>query len=301
MFQVLAAVFGKRSIRSDGRTWPWPRSHAARKLCRYLFRLRERFTKDVEIIDGSAHYRFRCETFDEFSRCMKMFIKEPGTCSWISSNVKPGEVFYNIGANIGIYSILAAERVGNKGKVFAFEPHSPNFTRLLDNIAANNLEHVVIPCNLALHCEDDFLPFRYSSFQAGSWYSQLSPSSDAPETGERSEISELKYAVSIDSLIASGKFRSPHHIKIDVDGNELFILRGMANLLTSTERPDSIQVEINKGYRPEILKFMESHEHILTEVHLTRYGAELVEKGVAADEHAYNTIFRPGHIGKGVS
>ncbi|HVO83573.1 MAG TPA: FkbM family methyltransferase [Syntrophobacteria bacterium] len=292
MFQVIAAILGKRLIHSDGRTWPWPRLRPVRKLFRTIFHLRDKFTKDVEIVDGSARYRFRCETFDEFSRCMKMFIKEPGTCAWISGNVKPGQVFYDIGANIGIYSIHAAERVGNKGKVFAFEPHSANFTRLLDNIAANHLEDVIIPCALALHDKDGFLSFRYSSFQAGSSDSQLSSSSDGPASEEQNKICELKYAVSIDTLVASGKFSPPHHIKIDVDGNELFILRGMAKLLTGAERPDTIQVEINKSFRAEIVNFMESHGYILTQTHRTRYGSELVEQGVGAEEHAYNIIFR---------
>ena len=60
-----------------------------------------------------------------------MFVKESGTCEWIKNDIGPGDVFFDIGANIGIYSILAANRVGKTGKVYAFEPHSGNFTRLL--------------------------------------------------------------------------------------------------------------------------------------------------------------------------
>jgi FkbM family methyltransferase len=91
-----------------------------------------------------------------------MFIKEPQTCEWIKSEVKAGQVFYDIGANIGIYSILAAKYVGGLGRVYAFEPHNANFSRLLDNIAANGLGEIVVPCNLALYSRDEFFALRLS-------------------------------------------------------------------------------------------------------------------------------------------
>jgi hypothetical protein len=96
-----------------------------------LFGLRQALTRGVELVDGALRYRFRCGNLREYSRYVKMFIKEPGTCEWIDREVKPGDVFYDIGANIGVYSIMAARRVGETGRVFAFEPHSGNFSRLL--------------------------------------------------------------------------------------------------------------------------------------------------------------------------
>jgi FkbM family methyltransferase len=293
MFLLLWQILTKKTIQVDGKSWPWPRSHLARKLHKRFFRLPERLVRDVEIIDRNSHFRFKCTTFAEFKRCATMFIKEPGTREWIRTEARAGDVFYDVGANIGIYSILAADRVGETGKVFAFEPHAANFTRLLENIAVNKLDQIVVPCNFALHDQDGFLPFVYFSGEAGSSRSQLCSMRADFNASRETEISELKYATSVDSLIASGRFPAPHHVKIDVDGGELLILRGMDRVLSGSERPRTVQVEINKGCKEDIVAFMERHNYVLSEEHYTRHGLELIEQGGDPEDYEYNAIFRP--------
>jgi FkbM family methyltransferase len=223
---------------------------------------------------------------------MKMFIKEPGTCDWIMKEVRPGEIFYDIGANIGVYTVLAARCTGENGRVFAFEPHCPSFSRLLDNIRVNNLEHIVTPCNFALHDQQGFFPFNYFSGEAASSHSQIGSAPGDSELEFQPEISELKYSASIDSLIATKEFPPPHHIKIDVDGNEFAILRGMSTLMDSSQRPKSIQVEIDKPYKDEIMSFMERHKYILAAKHHTRAGLERISEGQNPEDILYNVIFR---------
>jgi FkbM family methyltransferase len=266
--------------------------YLVKKWYNFWFWLRQGLIRDVEIIDGDLRYRFRCGTLREYSRCVKMFVKEPGTCEWIKNELKPGEIFYDIGANIGVYTILAAKTAGPGGKVFAFEPHGANFTRLLDNIVVNNLQDVVTPCNFALNDESNFFPFNYRTSKAGASNSQLASSQAVSFAEQHPEICELKYSASIDSLITSGKFAAPHHIKIDVDGNELLILRGMKDLLSSPQRPQSIQVEIDKRSRVDIPQFMEAHHYVASERHFTRAGLKHIERGGAAEENTFNMIFR---------
>ena len=85
----------------------------------------------------------------------------------------------------------------------------------------------------------------------------------------------------------------PHHVKLDVDGNELFILRGMTRLLGSTDRPRSIQVEINKRHKDEIAPFMAEHGYELANKHYTRSGRKRMARGEDPEHYAYNAIFRP--------
>ena len=220
-----------------------------------------------------------------------MFVKEPGTCDWIKNYVKAGEIFYDIGANIGVYTILAADYTGQNGKVYAFEPHSANFSRLIDNIALNRFQDIVIPCNFALHDESGFFPFNYLSTMAGSAKSQLlSPPGDVG-AGSQPEIAELKYAATVDSLIAAGQLSAAQHIKIDVDGNELLILHGMQGLLNSGAPPKSIQVEIDSHRREDIQQFMEAHKYILTDTHYTRAGQKRKERGGDSEVKSYNALF----------
>jgi len=293
IFAPLWPLLRNQPLHSDGRTWPWPTPHYLRKLIKWSFQLRARLVRQVEIIAGVSSFRFRCENYTEFARCLKMFVKEPGTCEWIASRVEPGDVFYDIGANIGVYTVLAARRVGPSGKVFAFEPHSATFARLLETISINGLSEIVTASSCALHEQQGFFPFSYFSPEAGSSQSQLNARGCVPAESSPSGVVELKFSASLDSLIATGSFAPADHIKIDVDGNELMILKGMAGLLSGHRPPKSIQVEINPGQRKDILDFMGSHGYAAVREHHTRKGAELVGNGSDPQGHAYNVIFQP--------
>jgi FkbM family methyltransferase len=257
-----------------------------------LFGIRHRLGREIEIRDGSRCYRFRCDNLREYARCVKMFVKEPGTCTWIQDEMHSGEVFYDIGANIGVYTVLAAYQVGEGGRVFAFEPHSANFAKLLEHIALNRLQSIVVPCNMALHSEEGFFPFNYFSTTAGHSHSQLSGNGENPVKDYTPEVSELKYAASIDTMIASGSCAVPDHIKIDVDGNELAILRGMSGLLSSEKPPKSIQVEMATQHEAAIVSFMEEHRYLMGERHYTRAVQKCINKGKNLKKHYYNGIFR---------
>ena len=277
-------------IRSDARSWP-PHRYL-RKFHRWLLTLRQPLVRNIEITDGSTAYRFRCETVREFNRCIKLFSKEPGTFAWITTEVQRGQVVYDIGANIGVYTILAARQAGPNGKVYAFEPHAANFTRLIDNVIRNNLQDVVVPCSVALDAEAGFSHFNYDSANAGTSNSQFSADSGAAMQPHGSEIAELKYATTIDQLMESGRIASPHHIKIDVDGNEHRILQGMARLLGSSAAPLTIQVELNEPHTAAITALLQAHRYALIEKHYTRSAARRIEQTGEKQTEGCNAIFR---------
>jgi FkbM family methyltransferase len=276
-------------IQSDAKSWP-PKRYI-KKFHKRILEFRQWLTRHIHIRDGQYDYRFRCETVREFNRCLKIFLKEPGTVDWIDQNVKSGDIFYDIGANIGVYTILAASRAGKKGRVYAFEPHGANFARLIDNITANNLQQVVFPNNFALHDKEGFFPFHYKSGEVGTSDSQLTDSRDVTTDENVTLISELKYATTIDHLIDSGEIKAPHHIKIDVDGNELLILKGMSHLLSGSHRPRTIQVEMNDPHKTGILEFMKDHKYRLAHKHYTRSGSQEIKEGSDPEALSYNAIF----------
>ncbi len=227
------------------------------------------------------------------SRCMNLFTKEAGTCSWIRETVQPGDVFYDVGANIGIYTIMAGRQVGADGQVLAFEPHSPTFACLLNNIMANDLEGIVSPCNFALSDREGHFPFNYQSSIPASSDSQLHSRRRSSGEEYTPKIAEFKFATTIDRLLEDGNTAPPDHVKIDVDGNELLILRGMAELMTGAKRPKSMQVEINLQGKEELFAFMEAHGYRLAVKHYTRAGLRRIEAGGDSEAYAYNAIFHP--------
>ncbi len=276
-------------IVTDGRSWPpgW----LGKRRHQLWDRFRDWLVREVQVVDGEDSYRFRCSNLWEYLRCAGMLSKEPETCTWIAENVRPGEVFYDVGANIGIYSIFAARRVVPGGAVVAFEPHCKTFATLLDNIVANGIQDIVTACNFALHGEEGFFPFNYQSMTAGTSDSQLISRRGSREIEMVPKATELKYATSLDSLVLTGQLPAPHHVKIDVDGNEMMILRGMAGLLDRQDRPRSIQVEMNRRDKEEICPFLESHGYKMVLKHYSRSGQKKIAEGGDPEAYAYNAIF----------
>jgi FkbM family methyltransferase len=279
-----------RMIRSDAKSWP-PRRYL-RKLHRKILELRSWLVRELEIADQASVYRFRCGTVREFNRCLKLYSKEPGTIEWIKSEMKPGQIFYDIGANIGVYTIIAARQVAPGGKVYAFEPHGPNFSRLSDNIALNHLQGVVVPCSFALHNTEGYLNFRYDSLNSGTSNSQLFTDSNGEINLADDQIVELKHAIRVDALLASRRVAPPQHVKIDIDGNEYLILQGMTSLLRSSDAPLSIQVELNEPHTNAIIAFLQDHKYHLVKKHLTRSAARRMEQLADHVDSGCNGIFK---------
>jgi FkbM family methyltransferase len=265
----------------------------ARWLERRRLRALARAPLDVPVAFAGRTLLFRCQTETELWRARTAATKEAGTVEWIAGTVKPGEVFCDIGANIGLYTLMAAAVVGERGRVYAFEPHAANFLSLMRNIVLNRMEQVVQPAACALHDRDGVFDFNYENLGAGSSMSQLAATRDGEEREFRPVVREAKLATSLDRIIESGSLQPPHHVKLDVDGNELLILRGMQRLLGGPMRPRTLQVEINQRYRAELLSFMDQCGYVQYHRHDTAHGLEQIAQGRPAADVAHNALFRP--------
>lgn len=277
-------------MRSDGSSVP---SLGRRLACRLRFGLRHALVERVEVEDRGERYVFRCEEYGEVFRAMTLFIKEQGTVDWIRSEVQAGDVFYDVGANTGLYSLLAARRVGSDGLVYSFEPHIPTARSLLENVAANGMGDRINVLTCALHDRDGLFAFNYRGAGPGGSGSQLDEVRDDTEATYAPVFSETKVGFTLDSLVQRFEVRPPDLVKIDVDGNELLILAGMEALLSGPQRPRAVQVEINKRHRDRLLAYMQEHEFELAERHYTLSGKRLLKRGADPDTIPHNAIFRP--------
>ena len=147
----------------------------------------------------------------------------------IQSNLSNGEVFIDIGANIGFFSILGAKLVGESGRVFSYEPN-PNCTeRINRNIKLNGYENLNV-INKAISNITKRQNFFISKQHALSTLKENSKLMELEKTIEV-EITSLDQEI-INSGIAK---ESISLIKIDVEGHELFVFEGMQELLGSTK------------------------------------------------------------------
>ena len=174
--------------------------------------------------------------------------KEPWTYEWLK-NLGTGDVLYDIGANVGTYSLMAGAR---GSLVYAFEPLPVNYAELVANVHLNNL-------NGKVYC----YPFVASS--ASCWLPLEVHYPDTPGYGLASaeklyEGSSTVYlpAMPLDGLSAQ-LFSPPTHVKIDVEGHEFYVLNGMQGLLGAGTIKSVIVEIVDNNAETQIEKLMERH------------------------------------------
>jgi FkbM family methyltransferase len=280
----------ERTMRSRGDGLPsWP----IRRFSDLAFWIRDRAVFSVAIPCGERELVFRCRSRRALRRATTLFVKEQGTIEWLRDNVRRGDVVLDIGANVGIYTLLAAERVGESGQVFAVEPHMFNATTLLENVAANRFSDRVSVLTLALGERVGFDSFNYRDWEIGSAFSQLG--SVSGEGGQIFEpvAREWKTVATVDFLVEQGAIAPPTLVKLDVDGREAKVLAGMRNLLAGDRRPRSVQVEISKANRHEVESLMRDCGFHLQARHHTKAGRKRIARGAHELEQDHNAIFAP--------
>lgn len=136
----------------------------------------------------------------------------------LSTCIQPRDCVWDIGANVGFYTGLFAERVGPQGQIFAVEPSPLNYHRLAER--CSSLGNVrLLQCGLGRANGKMY-------FQQGA--DELGATSRVIESGTEGEVVEIR---SGDSLLEDGSANSPNVIKCDVEGFEWEVLEGMSGLL----------------------------------------------------------------------
>jgi FkbM family methyltransferase len=201
------------------------------------------------VVDGmtfivpNTHCAWRIET---------LYTKEPDTIEWIKS-MKKGEVLYDIGANIGQYSIFAAH---HGVFVHAFEPEAQNFALLCRNIAINKFSPQQIQAwPLALSDKPSIQQIHLSVCMPGGSCHSYGESKDFHGNDKTFPYHHGSVATTID--IFSHTNVKPDHIKIDVDGFEHLVIQGA---ICTLDKVKSVLIEINTAYpaHMELTKYMDT-------------------------------------------
>ena len=186
-------------------------------------------------------------------RVKTMLTKEPETIKWINSFpsfIKKAPVtFWDIGSNIGIYTLYAATKYP-KLQVMSFEPYFKNFNRLKANISLNNLNNIT-PMNLAMGEHSALITFCGQDDRFGASGNIVMPSNNLKDN-TKYKVKENLLQVSGDDLLTL-HLQIPNFIKIDVDGLELDIIKGMKEIL-KRDALKSVLIEINNKEELIIVK-----------------------------------------------
>lgn len=151
-------------------------------------------------------------------------------------NLREDDVFFDVGANVGIVALHAAKIC----RTVAFEP-DPSFRRRLQVNSGLNSDRTVTVEPVAISDSDDRVVL-YTDGDDGT-----SPSL-VHQRGESGQVSVS--ARSLDSLVAEGRLPRPTVIKLDIEGAEILALRGAAGLLAAPERPRVLFIEVHDTFLP---------------------------------------------------
>ena len=151
---------------------------------------------------------------------------EPEVTRLIKEVLNPGDVIVDIGANVGVHTLVMAKEVGNKGKVYAFEPHPEISKRLLSNINLNKFNNVKVSNNALSNNtgELDFFvhnPKRLHKGQSTFYKEHLD-----------GEARKIKVEVdTLDNFAEKNKLKKINLIKIDTEGNDFKVLQGTEEVI----------------------------------------------------------------------
>jgi FkbM family methyltransferase len=165
-------------------------------------------------------------------RAMSVLTKQPATIEWIDG-FQPGSVFWDVGANVGVFSLYAA--LGTDTKVVAFEPAAVNYFLLAANCEANNL-FTRVDCLLVGVGKDRAIDrLEVSQFRSGRSFSFRGKDSESFAARQASVV------LSIDQLVEDYGLACPNYIKIDAPGASEAIVAGASRTL---RRPDVRQIHL---------------------------------------------------------
>lgn len=212
--------------------WPTARAVALRLLNDRLRRFPQTFAEaDTDagtIVDG--------DTSDLIERYLYVFgTWEPSLSAFLRGQLRAGDVFVDVGANVGYFTLLASDVVTDAGHVVSFEPMPPTVAKLRRNVEANRRTNVTVLPVVASDCDGEVELFSGPATNLGK--SGTVPVRDGASAG-------LVRRVVASDAIPRDLWSRIRAIKVDVEGDELHVLRGLRPVLSELGPGSCVVAEV---------------------------------------------------------
>lgn len=240
-----------------------------KKLTRLLSKVIIPRAKGKLIIQSIYGFKIKVDPVHDSSVQREIFTwgtYETGTLDWLRSYVKNANVIFDIGANIGFYSLFFNEYCKQTAEIFAFEPNPITIEKLSENLDLNAAKKVeIIPFGLS--DEEKELDFFVGD--------NLGEGTFVNGNHKKQKLSKALKLTTLDLLWKQGKIPSPDIIKIDIEGLELPALKGAIDLLANASKLVLV-VECNNASEEDKLKSIELFRFLKQEcgfsVFVNKYG-----------------------------
>lgn len=193
---------------------------------------------------------------------------------YLYETLKPGSVFVDVGANIGLFSLNASNIVGLDGKVIAFEAFKPNYIKFNDNIKINNFTNIIAE-NKAISNQNSTIEILYNESEKNVGM--------ASTYLKNFTSKELVECFSLDHYLKEKMINKVDLIKIDIEGGEFNALLGMNRILS--ELKPKVLIEINQV----ALENSGHSENEIIEL-FKKYNYKMLKK-LSVNSQSYNAVF----------
>jgi FkbM family methyltransferase len=183
---------------------------------------------------------------------------EPSSVQVLRAAVRPGDVVFDVGANIGFFATLFSRWVGAEGRVVAVEPEPENLVLLRHNLESNRCDNVTV-CDCAVGAESGMAQFSMDAATGATGH--LGQSATAGEIAVGTgQVRVIETRVETIDRLVEIQSASPRVVKMDIEGGELAALEGAARTLslhrplvvselTGDLGPDAVDFLARRGYR----------------------------------------------------
>jgi FkbM family methyltransferase len=242
--------------------WGWPGAERFYRSVagRYADRLRGTDDRFRTVHIGDVRLTLDVTEFTTASLYFGNRPYEPLTTAFLQRHLRRGGVFADVGANHGYFSMFAAARVGETGRVFAFEPNPAVFDQLVQHIALNGFERRIDARRQALSNRRDSAQLFVSGVGSNSGLSTLVPDATRLSAGDVWREGTVRVETdAFDRWLADSAVDRVDVVKIDVEGGEDLIVEGMSGALAS-RRIGAVVCETHAGSRShQLLSAAASH------------------------------------------
>ncbi len=209
--------------------------------------LLQKFVPRTGVRDGViGHYRMQFDLSDAIQRSMYISTYDLVETRLMKRILRRGDTFIDVGANVGYYSFVASQLVGETGRVHSFEPIGENASTIRQVVERNGLRNIVLNETAVGAAAGAVTLYTGPWAKIGnSGWASRHPHGDLVQPVELPQVS-------LDDYVGRREIGSVRLVKIDVEGMEPEVLKGMSGLLASPAAPDLICEVAAESARPVI-------------------------------------------------
>lgn len=212
---------------------------------------------------------------------------EPHISAHVSSSLKIGDYFIDIGANIGYYTLMSSQLVGASGKVVSIEASPKIFKVLEKHIAVNSIKNVRSICAAVSNSKGRLMVHHATDSNiGGTSVVRKFKNSFQPDTETE--------AAPLGDLLSEAEIKNARIIKIDVEGAEWLVIDGMRPIFKALREDVEILLEVSLD---SLEQFGKSFEDLLSELKQHGFNAYVIRNEYKPDDYLYRVPFsRPKRL-----